>query len=296
MSIFDSIRFMVTHPLTAGTPLQSFARFVRWQIGSRLVPGPIVYDWVNGAKLLVSAGETGLTGNIYAGLDEFPEMGYLLHVLRRDDLFVDVGANVGAYTILACAAVGARGVAFEPVPNTYARLIENMRINHLEQRVRCLNVGVGRESGQVAFTNALDTANHVIGPRERSDKVVSVPIQALDDAIGAESPAVIKIDVEGYETPALEGALAVLRNPTLHSIIMELNGSGNRYGYDESHIPEMMLDYGFQSYSYNPMDRQLTDISGRNRSSDNTLFIRDIVLVRDRLATSPSVTILGKEF
>jgi len=40
-------------------------------------------------------GETGVTGNIYTGLHEFSSMGYLLHVLREGDLFVDVGANVG---------------------------------------------------------------------------------------------------------------------------------------------------------------------------------------------------------
>ena len=60
-------------------------------------------------------------------------MGFLLHVLRSEDLFVDVGANVGSYTILACSVVGARGISFEPVPSTYKRLVENMRLNHLDE-------------------------------------------------------------------------------------------------------------------------------------------------------------------
>jgi len=48
---------------------------------------------VNGSKFLVKTGETGLTGNIYTGLHEFPDMGFLLHFLRAEDLFVDIGAN-----------------------------------------------------------------------------------------------------------------------------------------------------------------------------------------------------------
>ncbi|MEB3171773.1 MAG: hypothetical protein VKK43_10405, partial [Synechococcaceae cyanobacterium] len=130
MSLLDTIIFITSHPLNREQKLKSIIRFAKWQIGSRLVRGEIVYDWINGSKFLVKTGDKGLTGNIYTGLHEFPDMGFLLHFLRVDDLFVDIGANVGSYTILACCAVGARGVAFEPVPSTYKKLVENMRINH----------------------------------------------------------------------------------------------------------------------------------------------------------------------
>lgn len=296
MAISGFLKFMASHPLTRDHQFQGFARFVRWQIGSRLAPGAIVYEWINGSKFLVRPGETGLTGNIYAGLHEFAEMGYLLHVLRSDDLFVDVGSNVGSYTILACAAVGARGVAIEPVPNTYLKLVENMRINHLEDRVICLNVGVGKESGWVSFTGDLDTANHVVTPSEYMGNVIQVEVRTLDDALKNQSAAVLKMDVEGYETPALEGAEETLRNPALHSIIMELNGAGDRYGYDESRILEMMFDCGFRTYAYDPLARRLTNLIGRNLASDNTLFVRNQEFVMDRLASSHQVNILGKAF
>ena len=106
MSFFNIIKFITNHPLNQEQKLKSIVRFAKWQVGSRLVPGAIVYDWINGSKFLVKNGETGLTGNIYTGLHEFPDMAFLLHVLRDDDLFVDVGTNVGSYTILACSASG----------------------------------------------------------------------------------------------------------------------------------------------------------------------------------------------
>jgi thymidylate synthase len=62
---------------------------------------------------------TGATGNIYAGLHEFEDMAFLLHLLRSEDMFADVGSNIGSYTILASGVVGAKSVAFEPVPSTY---------------------------------------------------------------------------------------------------------------------------------------------------------------------------------
>ena len=55
----------------------------------------------------------GATGNLYVGLHEFEEMAFLLHFLRRGDLFADVDANVGSYTILAAVAVGTEAIAFE---------------------------------------------------------------------------------------------------------------------------------------------------------------------------------------
>jgi len=254
MSLLNTLKFITNHPLNREHKLRAIIRFAKWQFGSRVVPGAIVYDWVNGSKFLVKKGETGLTGNIYTGLHEFPDMMFLLHFLRVEDLFVDVGANVGSYTILASSAVGAKGVAFEPVPSTYMRLVENMRLNHLDEKVKCINKGVGAQQGSIAFTTVSDTTNHALAPGEKTDDAVSVEMTTLDSALHGESPTLVKIDVEGYETLVLKGAQKILGMQSLRSVIMELNGSGSRYGFDESLILELMFDHGFNTYSYNPFD------------------------------------------
>ena len=64
-----------------------------------------------------------MTGNIYCGLAKFADMAFVLHVLRAGDLFVDIGANAGAYTLLASSVTGAKTTCFEPAPATYARLL-----------------------------------------------------------------------------------------------------------------------------------------------------------------------------
>jgi hypothetical protein len=106
MSLAHTLRFIASHPLNRGRRLQSLIRFAKWQLGSRLVPGTVAYEWIHGARFSVKRGKAGLTGNIYTDLHEFPDMAFLLHVLRADDLFVDVGANVGSYkpSMLALAA------------------------------------------------------------------------------------------------------------------------------------------------------------------------------------------------
>jgi FkbM family methyltransferase len=244
----------------------------------------------------VRIGETALTGNIYTGLNDFPDMGFLLHVLTDKDLFIDVGANVGSYTILACAAMGANGYAFEPVPANFQRLVENIRLNHSENRVKCLNIGLGREKGVVQFTADMDAMNHALAESEKHAQTISVEISTLDAVLKGQSPYLLKIDVEGYETPVLEGASETLNKPTLHSVIMELNGSGKRYNYDESRILELMSGYGFKSYSYDPFHRILINLNGKNLHEGNTLFIRDEKAVLERLRNSPMITVHGKRF
>lgn len=296
MSVLNLLKFIATHPLNKNDKFKTIVRFAKWQIGSRLVPGEIVYDWINGSKFFVQAGEAGLTGNIYTGLHEFPDMGFLLHVLRGNDLFIDVGANVGSYTILACSVIGASGYAFEPVPGTYRRLLENIRLNRLENSVKCLNIAIGHEQGIIKFTSDMNPANHVLADGEKHDNVISVEITTLDAILKYESPALMKIDVEGYETSVLEGASETLKKQTLHSVIMELNGSGKRYNYDESRILEMMLNYGFKTYSYDPLNRTLINLNGKNLNSGNTLFIRDETAVLEKLKNAPIITIRGKKF
>jgi hypothetical protein len=136
--------------------------------------------------------------------------------------------------------------------------------------------------------------NHALAPEEQNKNSINIEVTTLDIALDGELPAVMKIDVEGYETLVLKGAEKILKQQTLHSVIMELNGSGDRYGFDENKILELMLDHGFKTYSYNPLDRRLLILDGKNLSSGNTLFIRDEPLVTDRLMSAPKVLVNGK--
>ncbi|HEU5101198.1 MAG TPA: FkbM family methyltransferase [Roseiflexaceae bacterium] len=286
MSIIDTLRFITEHPLNQHRKFRALGRFLKWQIGSRLVPGQVIFDWVNGAKIIVSRGETGLTGNIYCGLHEFADMAYILHVLTPEDLFIDVGANVGSYTILACAAKGAKAYCFEPISSTFARLMNNIRLNDLTERVKAMNIGISDEEAEMTFTVANNCANHAVLRTDIGALTTSARVLPLDRVIPNESPSVIKIDVEGFEGPVLKGASSVLRKESLHSVIIELNGSGKRYGFNEESIIRTMIEHGFSAYRYNPFDREILRLAGKNDQSGNTLFIRNERIVREKIAKS----------
>jgi hypothetical protein len=157
-----TLRFITNHPLCRKEPLQGVKRWLAWQIAARLAPGPVAFDFVEPARLFACSGLTGASGNLYVGMQEFEDMAFAIHMLRPGDLFCDVGANVGAYTILASAVSGARSVAFEPVSSTYAWLLQNIRLNGVADKVVARHEAVGAEIGTVRITSNLDTVNHVL--------------------------------------------------------------------------------------------------------------------------------------
>jgi FkbM family methyltransferase len=294
VELINIIKIIIRHPLNKSKRIVAIIDFIRWQIGSRLISGSVIFDWVNGSKLIARTGETGATGNIYLGLHEFPDMAFLLHALRKDDLFVDIGANIGSYTVLASAVIGSRTICFEPVPSTYERLMANIRINNIERKVLPLNIALGNSKGETHFSSDKNCKNHVIADKEKVKNKITVNLSTLDDEL-KDCPFLIKIDIEGYEKPALEGAKNTLANDKLCCLIMELNGSGDMYGYDESKILGMMFDYGFKAYTYNPLKRELVELSNKNTNEGNTIFIRNIKFVEDRIERAPIIKIFNSE-
>src|SRR5207244_1161396 len=143
---------ILNHPLTRDSPLRAFGRIISWQIKSRISRGPITVSFVNQSKSLVHRGMHGATGNIYVGLHEFEQMDFLLHFLRSEDTFIDVGANVGSYTVLASAVVGAKTIAFEPMESEYKGLMANIELNGIAHLVDARNIAVGARQGSVTFT------------------------------------------------------------------------------------------------------------------------------------------------
>ncbi len=283
----NTLKYIYNHPLNANGKVTSLIRFVKWQLNCRLNKFPIVYGFTENSKLIMWKGLTGATGNLYCGLMEYHDMGFLLHFLREEDLFIDIGANVGAYTVLASGEIKSRTIAVEPLPDTYANLNENVSINQMWDRVETLNIGLGSAKSTLKFTKSLDTVNHVAVEGEKD--VLEVDVDTLDNVLGTKSPALIKIDVEGFETEVLNGASNTLKNKELKAIIIELNGSGDRYGYDESAIHQILVDHGFNPYHYEPSTKTLTKLPlfGDN----NTIYIRDIDYVSNRVQHARKIKI-----
>lgn len=281
------ISFIFHHPLAKKHKLKAIWRFLIWQIQCRLSDKLYEKRFINDIRFYAKRGLNGITGNIYVGLHEFEDMAFVIHFLKEKDIFFDVGANVGAFSLLASGVANAKSIAFEPSKKTIDLLRKNVSLNKLEYLIDCVPVGIGKEKTTLWFTKGKDTTNHFTKKKEDDSEIIEV--NPLDSFFPIFQPCIIKIDVEGFETEVLKGAENILDSKELKAVIIELNGSGLRYGFHDKEIHEKLLGFGFAPYSYDPFKRSLTllDIFGAH----NTLYLRDVNFVENRLKNAPAFNI-----
>jgi FkbM family methyltransferase len=280
-TMFATVYFIWHHPLNSKRKLRALLRYAIWQIWSRIVPGPVVISFVNNTHLVVRRGMTSATGNIYCGLFEFEAMAFVLHALRPEDTFVDIGANIGAYTVLAGGAVGCRCFSVEPAPETYADMVANLRANGIASSAE--NIALGHERGVLLLTKGRGAYNHV--SREATGSV-EVPVETLDEVLKDAAATIIKMDVEGYEKFVIEGANKTLTRPDLQAVVMEIFTNEGRFGYSGDFLLQVMRDYGFEPYRYCPYEREFVSWAYIGRG-DNVVFARDMSWLLDRVKTAP---------
>lgn len=291
--LLNVLKFTLTHPLNKNRKIEALINLLRWQVGSRLLSCEIVYPWISGIEVITKAGETGFTGNIYAGLHEYQEMLFCLHALGGEDLFLDVGANIGSYSLLVSKICGSQCVAFEPSDDAFKRLNANIQKNNLQNLVTTYKCALGNEVGVKKFTKNFDTVNHLVADDELINDFMEVKVSTIDLIMAEKIPTAMKIDVEGYETLVVEGADNILSSREMNIVIMELNGSGNRYGFDETALMKKMIGYGFSPCTYNPLSRKLVRLNSKSENG-NTIFIKNISFVEKSILTSKPVLINGK--
>lgn len=276
-----SLAYILKHPLGRRDPLGVAKRMAKWHLSSLVHTGLRPYPWVGGSTLLGRSGMTGVTGNIYYGLHEFVEMAFIALLLRPGDLFADIGANAGTYSILASRVAGARTVAFEPNGPIRAVLELQLDANAIAALVTIRTEAIGDRSGTVRFTTALGTMNHIVDAA--TPETVEVSMTTLDAAFSVRAPLAMKLDIEGAEDRAVAGAAALLGGTELRAILIETVGEASL---------RALTDAGFAELYFDPFARTLGG-TPTNYPQNNRLFVRDAGFVRERLAAAPPLNVMG---
>ncbi|WP_432071738.1 FkbM family methyltransferase [Streptomyces wuyuanensis] len=214
MSLMGKVRWILQHPAFRAQPATSLARLASWRARTALGVGATVPmedsttrlwcppEWRGNAKL------TYLWRNAYES-----ELAQLHRWVGPGDYVVDVGAHYGAYALPMSRIVSAEGVVAALEPSRHARQIlhRNIRINHANN-VCVLPVAAGRDTTQGTLHLHKDRSRASLSkPTEDEAGHEPVEVVRLDDVLSRDRRvALIKMDIEGYEQLALEGAESIL--------------------------------------------------------------------------------------
>jgi FkbM family methyltransferase len=208
------------------------------KIGNRVVPrgslvwskiqlGPARDFWI----LLDARSESDLRRG-----DREPAVQELLKQwLAPGQVFYDIGANVGFFSLAASRQIGPLGrvFAFEAGPDVAARLRNTIQRNHLSN-LTVIEAAVWSESGTVCFDPSLASPDRMVGhvveqPAQSEPACVAVPAISLDDFVRtAPPPHVVKCDVEGAESKVLQGATTLFEQ-VRPRLICEVHDSANEH-------------------------------------------------------------------
>lgn len=294
LSFYRVLQAVWRHPLHRSRRIAAVVDWLRLQAAINLTPtNQITVPYVGGAVLSWPKEASSVMICARYGLGEYADMAFCLHLLRPDDLFCDVGANAGVYTVLAARAVGCKVVAAEPVPQTHDLLMQNIFANGVSSNVDARRNGVGRIPGHLNFTANLWSYNHVVD--QADENTVQVEVLPLDTILAGRRATAIKIDVEGFEAEVLAGAAATLSAPELQAVIIEMyDGHVEKYNSKLDDIRQMLAAAGLSGpYWYEPDGRNLTQAGAWEERKYNQLFIRDHAFVSNRLRESKRYEIHG---
>lgn len=221
---------------------------------SRLKPRGIALVEVEGSKMYIDVSQIPLSAHLFmAGAYEQDTTALFKRIAKEGMVIVDIGANIGYYTLLAARLVGKRGkvFAFEPDPDNYALLLRNIEANGY-QNVVPVNKAVSDNSEPAKlFLDPQNRGTHRLWDSHDERQYIEVEVTTLDEFFRSLdiSIDIIKMDIEGCEPRALAGMNnLIMRNPNLR-IISEFWPEGIKgSGFSPAEFLQHIVECGFRLY------------------------------------------------
>jgi len=229
------------------------------------------------------------------GIHEELETNYVIQFLKNDQIALDIGANIGYYTLLFAKLVGPKGfvIAFEPEKSNYETLRKNVYANQY-YNVKLEKMGLGNKTEKTSLLlSKTNTGEHRIVNSTSSTNAQhqEIEIMKLDDYLESrkikEKISFIKIDVEGFELHVINGMKKLLERNDDLKIIVEFTPFAIREAYS---LPRKLLEF-LHSFNFkiNFFDYQSRTIK---RVDDIELFLQKYDTKDGKWGDAPSVNLL----
>ncbi|MDI9436269.1 MAG: FkbM family methyltransferase [Euryarchaeota archaeon] len=218
-------------------------------------PNELVLIKVMNKKMYVNSNDIGIAYPLLkSGIYEEYETETFKNLLQSNTIFIDIGANIGYYTLIAASKIKDGQIySFEPVKANYKLLTKNIKINNINN-VKAFQKAISNRNGKIKiFIDGTNLGNHSLAKNNVIDKTESTEVETirldsffnnLEEII--EEDFLIKIDTQGAEGLIVEGAHNLLLNKNI-KILMEFWPKGLR----NTHTDPLELLNKLQGYGFN---------------------------------------------
>jgi len=215
---------------------------------------------IDGLKMYVD--EQDSLGLRHAGIFEATETQLIKQHLKAGDVILDIGANIGYYSLIFCQRVGTQGhvYAFEPEAQNIEFLQHNIALNQFDN-IDIIPKGVANHTGTSTLHLCPDNSGmHRAYPSILCQQTVEIALTRLDDYFAANMPPIdwIKMDIEGFEYQALLGMEKLIKAQKHLKILTEFSPAAMKEaGNDACDYLKLLQAWGFQLYSIDDLNTPL---------------------------------------
>lgn len=235
--------------LVAKMPLVS--TLVRYVCGGRL----LVRARVHGQTMWVNVFDPGIAWQLLSrGTREDAHVAQIQHALRPGDNGIELGANIGFFTLIEAPATAPTGKIWcvEPVSANVALLRRNIRANGFQDRAKVSQYLVGDRNGMGSIQLAAASNSHTVSRQQPTSGSETVPMVTLDafmqeKGITTAHIQFMRMDIEGYEVLALDGMRALMEASTPLKFFIEFHPqSYPEWGWTFERFLRRLTGHGFR--------------------------------------------------
>lgn len=188
---------------------------------------------------------------VYANFPEYEEMTFIQQVIKNGDTVIDVGANIGAISVLAAGSgANTKVYAFEPTPNLVPLIAENISINQFQDRITIHDMAISNQEGSIDFVLTGESeVNHIattqLLPGQTVKKVSTITLDTFAQKNNINQIDFLKVDVEGAELLVFQGAKKLLETGKIKIIVFELNKNYAEFGYTPNELVNYLKNHNY---------------------------------------------------
>lgn len=255
-SYISFLNYIITHPFNKDHLIKTIFRIFWWKINQIFFKFSCIIEIVPNIKCICYPNDSLYSTLVmYQKFPEYGEMQFLLNTLRSSDNFIDIGANIGVYSLLASSRIkNGRIFSFEPSPKISGQLLENINLNLKTEGIKVINEVVSDKTGFVDFDISSNPDYNHISYSVKGKSILRLKATTLDKFISENKinhVKLIKIDVEGAELLVLKGMENTLRSKLVDFLIVEINSEAMKgFGFLPQDVFKYLTAFDFKLYYF----------------------------------------------